>query len=158
MLPVSINRACNPVLLSSSYSPCFAQDCIRFSQLMHAPFFGVCPDILHHFVNDFIKFSKLYSDSYCFSSHNSSRLSSMARMLAGLADAACDWVAVDAALAPLARSSSRKRSSSWSVLIVCRLELSWPITVLAIDILNFCSLQDKTRPAVEDSARYKQLK
>ena len=77
----------------------------------------------------------------------------MARMLAGLVDAACDWVVVGAALAPLARSSSRKRSSSWSVLIVCRLELSWPITVLAIDILNFCSLQDKTRPGVEDSAR-----
>lgn len=92
-----------------------------------------------------MKFSKLYSDSYCFSSHNSSRLSNMARMLDRLVDAAGDCVAAGAALTPLAMSSSRKRSRSWSVLIVCRLELSCPITVLAIDILNFCSLVDRKK-------------
>ena len=86
-----------------------------------------------------MKLSKLYSVSYCSSSHSSPKFSII--VLSEVFPVAFDCCALGFSL--FFSWSTEKRSRSCPVSMVNRLELSCEITVLAMFSLNFWSLTEK---------------
>ena len=93
-----------------------------------------------------MKLSKLYSVSYCSSSHSSPKFSII--VLSEVFPVAFDCCALGFSL--FFSWSTEKRSRSCPVSMVNRLELSCEITVLAMFSLNFWSLTEK-KVRLEDS-------
>ena len=93
-----------------------------------------------------MKLSKLYSVSYCSSSHSSPKFSII--VLSEVFPVAFDCCALGFSL--FFSWSTEKRSRSCPVSMVNRLELSCEITVLAMFSLNFWSLTGK-KVRLEDS-------
>ena len=94
-----------------------------------------------------MKLSKLYSVSYCSSSHSSPKFSII--VLSEVFPVAFDCCALGFSL--FFSWSTEKRSRSCPVSMVNRLELSCEITVLAMFSLNFWSLTEKKNVRLEDS-------
>ena len=93
-----------------------------------------------------MKLSKLYSFSYCSSSHSSPKFSII--VLSEVFPVAFDCCALGFSL--FFSWSTKKRSRSCPVSMVNRLELSCEITVLAMFSWNFWSLTEK-KVRLEDS-------